>query len=425
MAGNGNDIRHPQPLFPEPSLRSPQSHRHHSQGSPHSNHTQGQVAAPPTPENLHRSDGGAFNVDPDVPYLEAQAEDARQGRVSPANRNFIGGFFGDMKRVFRGNRRRSPSPEKGIVIITTNPERFQFTSSSPPPELHHLTPPAQPQPMTVAQDQQSFVQPHTSSPSPPANYSSNQATVGHTTDVDPLPEPLIGSPVSVEPQPASDYAKMDSPGPPLSTASLGSYVSRVKNFFRELNNLPWVASERVTVDYYPGLGKRAVRRRSKIFSPSPVPQAPHRPVVSWYGGSNPGQHGPLFSPSSSPSTVMAEVQIQGAQPLPKNARVVYPVVIGPSGVIQYNQPPNAAPVPVYAPATSYAPLSAPAPSAYRATLRTDSSTLSYDGQTYPHGYVPYQQQSAAAAQYAGDAIHNMMHAPVPAPTAVYTVPPRS
>ncbi|KAF8238990.1 hypothetical protein L208DRAFT_1374902 [Tricholoma matsutake] len=236
---------------------------------------------------------------------------------------------------------------------------------------------------------------------------------------EPLPEPLpMGSPVFVEPEPGSDYAKMDSPTPTPSTASLASYLSRVRKFFQELNDLPWVASERVTVDYYPSRSQRAARRRSTVHARSPLPPPPQRPVISWYDTNNPAHQGlvDLFSSSSSPSTVMAEVQIQGAQPLPKNARVVYPAVYGPVTPLRPNQYPNSLPAP------------APAPMSYRATVRTESSSSSRDGEEsfnrpmYPHGYVSYQQHGAAGAQYAGDTIHHMTQ---PAHSPVYSVPPHT
>jgi hypothetical protein len=402
---------HPHPAF-DPSLRSPQSHIYHSQvqGSPrNSTHIPEQVVAPPTPENLHRSNGDAFNVDPNVPYLEARGKDAQEGQVSPpTGRNFVGGFVGGVKRVFRGNRpNKTNSPEEGMVIITTNPEGF----TPSPSQLEHQLPHAQPHPMNSAH----VYQTHTSPPPPQVPPSvvsisrkSNSTAYGDATAVnhEPLPEPLpMGSPVYVDPQPGSDYAKMDSPTPPPSTASLGSYISRVHRFFQNLNDLPWVASERVTVDYYPGHGQRAARRRSAARTRSPLPPPPQRPVMSWYDTNNPARQGlvDLFSPSSSPSTVMAEIQIQGSQPLPKNARVVYPAVYGPASTLQHNLDPNTAPAPVHA--------APPVPVAYRATVRTESSSSSreesYHRPMYPHGYVSYQEHGAAGAQYAADTIHHL------------------
>jgi hypothetical protein len=381
--------------------------------------------ASPTPENMHRSNGDASDVDPEIPYLEARGADAQISQVSPTGRRF-GGFVGGMRRVFRGNRsnQSTSSPEdsegknsEGIVVVTTNPVR---SPSSPQRQI----PLAQPQPMTPVRVSQFPMYPHPSPPAtqaPPApNSRKSNSTAGDTTIIDhePLPDPLpMGSPVYVDPQPGSDYAKMDSPAPPSSTASLGSYLSRVHKFFQDISNLPWVASERVTVDYYPGLGQRAARRRSELRNRSPLLLAPQRPVMSWYGDNNAAHQRPvdLFSQSSSPSerAVMAEVQIQGVQPLPRNARMVYPAV-WPSNTLQNNQYPNVlvpASATTTAPAFASAPIPTPAPAIYLAAVRTDSSASSnlneapYNRPVYPHGYVPYDQHRAAAAQYAGDTIH--------------------
>lgn len=367
----------------------------------------------PIPDNLYRLNNDAFNVDPNVPYLEARGENTHEHQVSPTGRNFVGGFVGGVKRAFRGNRpnrSESSSPEEGpgIVIVTTNPERL----APSPSQLEHQMPHAQFHPTTTSTHvSQAPMHPQTPPPpqGPPSVASTSRksdSTVdGHATAINhgPLIDPLpIGSPVSVEPQLASDYAKMPSPTPPPSTASLGSYISRVGRFFKDLNNLPWVASERVTIDYYPGYGQRAARRRSVARAHSPLPTPPQRPVVSWYDTRNQAKQGlvELFSPSSSSSTVMAEVQIEGAQPLPKGARVVYPMVYGPASTLPHNQYSNTAPAP------------AAAGGAYHATARTQSSSssheASYDRPVYPHGYVSYQQHGAAGTRFSGDAIHHLV-----------------
>lgn len=348
--------------------------------------------------------------DPNIPYLEARG-DAREHQASPpTGRNLVGGFVGGMKRAFRGNRSNTESSSseegrgRGMVIITTNPERSLPPS---PSQLEHQMPHAQSHPMTSTHVSQVPMHSHTSSlpPQGPSSVTSISHKSNSTANADaaaanyePLPDPLpIDSPVYVEPQPASDYAKMDSPTPPPSTASLGSYISRVQKFFKDLNDLPWVASERVTIDYYPGHGQRAARRRSASRTRSPLPSPPQRPAMSWYDNNNPAKRGlvELFSPSSSSSTVMAEVQIEGAQPLPKDARVVYPVVYGPASTLPHNQYPN--------PAVA---------AAYRGTMRTQSSSSSHETShhrpVYPHGYVPYQQHGTAGAQFAGDAIHHLV-----------------
>ncbi len=92
------------------------------------------------------------------------------------------------------------------------------------------------------------------------------------------PSHAIRSPVLAEPQPGSDYAKMyDMVTPPPTEMSFSSYMSRVGQFFRDLNNLPWVA-ERITVDYVPGQPTQRLGRRMSGST------RPSQQVMSWYGG---------------------------------------------------------------------------------------------------------------------------------------------
>jgi hypothetical protein len=67
-----------------------------------------------------------------------------------------------------------------------------------------------------------------------------------------------------------DYIKMDRPTPPLSDVSFNTYMVRFQNFIHNLAALPWVATERVTVDYYPTSAERLNNR------------LPHRPLITWH-----------------------------------------------------------------------------------------------------------------------------------------------
>ncbi|KAI0334612.1 hypothetical protein GY45DRAFT_1121515 [Cubamyces sp. BRFM 1775] len=88
------------------------------------------------------------------------------------------------------------------------------------------------------------------------------------------PQPM--SPVLVNPAPASDYAKMDSPvriAPP--DDSFSAHVTRVKDFLHELKSLPWTSS-RVALDYVPTQSSRARVGKAKQSG-------------SWYTGVGPHQ----------------------------------------------------------------------------------------------------------------------------------------
>jgi hypothetical protein len=83
-----------------------------------------------------------------------------------------------------------------------------------------------------------------------------------------LPATLVNSPQFSM---ASDYENnMTYSTPPPSDVSLGTHFARVRKFFRDLNDLPWVSSSRIVVDYFPGEENRK-RYRSKP-----------KPKISWY-----------------------------------------------------------------------------------------------------------------------------------------------
>ena len=94
----------------------------------------------------------------------------------------------------------------------------------------------------------------------------------------------VQSPVLAHPHPTSDYRKMGesllSPTSPTtlttttftSEPSFSSELHPVKRFFTTLYHMPWIARDRVTVDYRPG-GSRAARRA-----------AVKKPMASWYKG---------------------------------------------------------------------------------------------------------------------------------------------
>lgn len=64
----------------------------------------------------------------------------------------------------------------------------------------------------------------------------------------------MDSPISAEPQYSSDYIGM-APGA-LEIDILKTYIRRVSKLIHDISTLPWIATERVTVDYYPEHSKR-------------------------------------------------------------------------------------------------------------------------------------------------------------------------
>jgi len=76
-------------------------------------------------------------------------------------------------------------------------------------------------------------------------------------------------------KPGPDYAKMGDSSSGRSGDPVVGRIGRVKSFMTQVNDLPWVAADRVTIDYYPGRSKK----RPQV-QPRP-PQGP-RHVRSWY-----------------------------------------------------------------------------------------------------------------------------------------------
>ena len=106
------------------------------------------------------------------------------------------------------------------------------------------------------------------------------------------------SPVSADPEFGSDYAQMNPPTPPPSDTSFNTYLSRLSQIVKNINELPWVAKERVTADYYPERSRRkdepkrhpAISWRSEAYyqhehRPSGVPVSHHDANMSEASGS--------------------------------------------------------------------------------------------------------------------------------------------
>lgn len=262
---------------------------------------------PPPPGNLHESDGDAFNVDPNVPYLASggisiAGQSPDRGRSS-GGRKFVGEFVVGLRNLVRnnGNRRhRNGDHEVGGIHhpTPTYPAVYERPGWPGASNLEDVD---------VSEDAGSL-QLHGSSPTTSETayetydshdthdfYDEEMTAVNHEI----IPAPIT-SPVSVEPLPGEAYLKMDSPTP--SVISFGTYVNRIQEFFRDLNSLPWVA-DRVTVDYIP-------KRRAR-------PRPTHQPILSW--NSHASQHVSidLLSGSSSPSTYQrppTELHTSGAYP---------------------------------------------------------------------------------------------------------------
>ncbi|KAJ7621570.1 hypothetical protein DFH06DRAFT_1341191 [Mycena polygramma] len=398
------------------------------------------------PENLN-DDQGVFNVDPTAATLEAGGE-TYQEHIPPAGRrNFVGGFVGGLKKAWGRNRGAGREdaavafPEPAVVydeeaqyesVPRAEPEmRYaspspgagyasplqdaRYTAPSPggqytatpgaqyatpaaqyavPPSAQYATPVAQYTPVgpDAVYPERGPHRRHESSSSTSETvvHATQEQTYEGTTVVnhDILPGE-IGSPEFVEPQPGSDYAKMS---PPRSEASFGSYLTRIHRFLQMINDLPWVATDRVTVDYIPG---KARREEEGGLGPTARPRPGRRhAVISWYNsnapqgsidllssGSASGASAlPKFPQAKTPSTHYADdlPDIRGAPP-PMMAAAT-------RGMASQPQPnrPRRVPAPQYTPD----PEPQPQPDEW------------YHSPRYPNGYVPYEQLDPAQMAHA-------------------------
>ncbi|KAJ7750360.1 hypothetical protein B0H16DRAFT_1536672 [Mycena metata] len=400
--------------------------------------------APLVPENLN-DDRDAFNVDPGVGVLEAGGE-TYQPAIAPAGRHrFVGGFIGGMRKALQRNR----GPGDGIAFpepAVVHEEETQYESvpraepephyAAPSPEVHYPAPspegrtaPSPPQVhyATSAQYASPAVQyadvgpdaeyperqPHhrqeSSSSTSETAHATTQEHYEGTTIVNHDPNQL-GTPQFVEPQPGSDYAKMDSP---RSEASFGSYLTRVHHFFQTVNKLPWIAPDRVTVDYIPG----RARQQAAQESPSHLrPRSRSRPVrrttVSWYNSNIPQGSIDLLSGGSTHTPLDEFAQ---AKPLYAAAKYVpntpagQPAMAFASGGAGMASMPPPPPQPQPQPDR---PRRVPVPQ-YDPEAGDPESERGggYYEPRYPNGYVPYDQLDPAQRMvqtYTGSSVNSAL-----------------
>ncbi|KAF5387988.1 hypothetical protein D9615_000642 [Tricholomella constricta] len=380
----------------------------------------GEEYVPPPTAALHVPDGDAFNVDPTTPYLNS----GRTGHASPSARSDTSGSRRFLDVFKKAMRPRGSGQQQSPPFATTG----SHASAAPPSHTGSV----HPDPAFGANGS-----------SPVASSSHTQDSIdfiGHDDEATAVEHEMLpvaqvmGSPVYVEPQPASDYAKMDSPR--RSIASFSSYVSRVQKFFSDLNELPWVA-ERVTVDYVPGESRTRRQARERRAQ---------RPT-SWYGdvtNVQPSRHHNvnLFSDTTSSSSLPPTHQTT----LPATQYYRYTYSSEPEVIFQIESPndhsqniptaqivrasfsfnppapspepprpvqpppPTPRPVPPAQPRRAPQPLPPSNPNSNPASTSAQSSpTPAFRpyGETFPLGYVSYPQQAAAAEHYNDLSVHGL------------------
>ncbi|KAJ6541876.1 hypothetical protein B0H19DRAFT_1175042 [Mycena capillaripes] len=293
------------------------------------NYEGSQLPAPQVPENLH-DDRGTFNVDPTAAMLESGGETYQEPIAPAGRRNFVGGFVGGLRKAWRnrGPEESIAYPEPAVVhneetqyepVPPAEPEmryampvpEASYASPLPgaghaalSPGVHYATPAAQYTPRgpdaeypTSPGRESHRRQESSSSTSDTIHGATTQEHYEGTTIVnhEPIvPASQIGSPQYVEPQPGPDYAKLS---PPRSEASFNSYLTRIHRFFQTINDLPWIAPDRVTVDYIPG---KAARQDEGLPLGGHLRSRPGRrhAVISWYNSNAPQPSIDLLSSGS-------------------------------------------------------------------------------------------------------------------------------
>ncbi|KAF8956471.1 hypothetical protein BDZ97DRAFT_1851689 [Flammula alnicola] len=289
------------PFVPSPRWLSESPARTASQGTPSTSiNYAGQPFSPPThapsfsrelkspipppPANLYQGNASAFNVDPGIPFLATAGPtdggSSHTGSVrdeSPREKNFVGGFVTGIKKAVRRSLRESAKDRPAQTDIYTQPPQFRDSGyGSSTPQL--VAPPPIP-PASFPGYYQRPPSSHRAHDSPRAPSETllgdhegekgergDNTVVGHQEIRSPE---AIMSPVSADPEFGSDYAQMEAPTPPPSDVSLNTYLQRARKFVQGVSNLPWVAKERVTADYYP----ERTRRRD---------EPKHHPAIAWH-----------------------------------------------------------------------------------------------------------------------------------------------
>jgi hypothetical protein len=222
-----------------------------------------------TQSNMQNGPGtnSDYNYDRDPEFASPPSGSERRG-------SFVGGFISSLKKLPNVVVRGHQSGEQSEVEHIQGTRRSRQTPWVPATASPLALPPTP----TLLENEPSFDR------EPPHVLLS--------------PAPGVQSPVLVEPRPSDDYAKMPSQEPPPPEPSLSDYVSRIYQFIKYINDLPWI-SPRTTVDYIPGQSSRS---RTRTQSAQPAHRHGHgrSNTVSWYA---PPMHQSIDLLSSGPSAM--------------------------------------------------------------------------------------------------------------------------
>ncbi|CAK5279357.1 unnamed protein product [Mycena citricolor] len=412
------------------------------------------------PPNLH-DPSTAINLDPRIGAFDAGGE-TEQPEIAPARRRFVGGFVGNLKNWAQQKAGVSqPVRDSGIAYpdpavvyedgpegdyaavpradmeghyydIETIPEEQEPTPthsqvyrhgvySTPVPSQRYASPTSQLDRVSGERYVDQDIPPHTRQESD----SSVSETV-HTTQEQYDGTTIMNHDMQM-PHQYADYAygtPQMGPGPPQEGGygkpnsdalpeGPESLWQRFQRFLQAVNDLPWVAPDRVTVDFIP----RNARDR---FPPSeygsPLPRTSPRPRsggsrASWYNNTNPVAD---FGMTPAPNMAMSVAGSNKEGYLSPMGGYQSPKSGFPSPQVGYQgeytsspYPNNFTPVPFSPRSTSSrrqastigSPQRVPVP---RYTPDIDGppgSGTYFTPMRYPNGYVPYDQVGAQTQTY--------------------------
>ncbi|KAJ7201294.1 hypothetical protein GGX14DRAFT_656234 [Mycena pura] len=425
------------------SPRTPRTPRHRDERvSPRSSPNGPNYAGPPqphpnmVPENLYPVEE-SHDFDPTTGGHDAAGETYQEAIPPAGRRRLVGGFVGGLRKAWkhRGVGLGAPQeagiafPEPAVVpdgeaqyepVPRGEPEGTyayaspaveaqqaapvfddRYATASPVPDGQYRDAPYA-YPETQAQYRDSVERaPHLRQESSGSTAETVHATqeqyegttiVNHGPFVPFVPSQQFGSPQLVEPQPGSDYAKMHSP---RSETSFGSHLSRIHRFLQGINQLPWVAPERVTVDYIPrGAREQMAMEEAALANaatPRPRPRSgmSRRPAISWYNSNAPQGSVDLLSDGASPLTEFGQAkELPVASPTEAHRDLA-----GELGLKYANNIPTLmTPAPPPPPMVAKRPHRVPVPR-YSPDVDGPPGSGTYRAPRYPMGgYVPYEQQ---------------------------------
>ena len=219
--------------------------------------------APPAPANLHQESAAVFNVDLGLASRAGptDAESSDGGSIKQdllQETHFVGGLVTGIKKALQNSLRDRMKTRQMEPPLPMYAQPSQFRDSGYASSTSQLNPrPPQGYDGFRSSSSLSRTSHYSFARPPPETLLSHPPLdpklYGETNIVSPQkifsPE-AMDSPVSAEPKYGSDYVGM-APDALESDSSLKTYIRRVSKLVYDISTLPWVATERVTVDYYP------------------------------------------------------------------------------------------------------------------------------------------------------------------------------